>query len=479
VAVERLFQSARGGWVVPHEDSVSSHQLNEFAAVADNPFVLITGVPGAGKTHLLAAAVRAAACRDGLESIAVCAPTGKAAVRITQALLRNGINLEATTTHRLLGVQRNGHDGDGWSFRFDANNPLPYRYVCCDEMSMMDVPMMYNLLTALAPGTCFIGCGDPHQLPPVSHGAVLRDMVAANLPRCHLTEIQRNSGLITAACRAILAGDEVEFAEQFNIPEKRNLRFVNCDTERDQLDALGVFVQALQRKPECNIFDDLQVLAPRNEESGVSVKALNKFLQAIINPPREGDPLGKAEGFRLRDKVMCRSNTFTKRYTLGELKVYHAVDSWQEYQGTLDDPEKAFIANGDMGRVVAVSDKRAEVIVRFSYPTRFVKWRIAGKKQEDDAKIGGGKDDLVHAYAVTNHKFQGSECPYVIQICDSAGDRVASQEYWYTGISRATVWSAILGQRKVFERQRRRAELPGRKTFLKELLFEGEQSVAT
>ena len=471
-AIKRLFDRGQGGWIVPEASAVSAHQLAAFKPVSESPFILITGVPGSGKTHLAAAAVRAVVCKHGLNAVAVCAPTGKAAVRITQALLKNGINIEATTIHRLLGVQRNGRDGEGWSFNFDADHPLPWRFVVVDEFSMLDTDLAFALFSALAPGSSVLAVGDPNQLPPVGHGAVLRDVIAAGLPRAHLTEIQRNNGGVTEACRAIVEGRRVEFCEKLDLPNGANCKWVECETDEDQLAALRVHVDALRKRPNFNLFDDLQVLTPRNDESRVARKQLNAYLQQLINPELPTDPKGKAEGYRLRDKVICLSNTQTDLVRMVAGSPHWTTDSWVKVQGTLEQPGLTFVANGDMGRIVAVHDRRAEVIVRFMFPTRYVKWRLTGKKKEDAARLGGGKEDLALGYAITFHKSQGSEWPWVIGMVDANADRVASKELAYTGLSRLITANVWIGRRATFDRQVRRAELPGRKTFLKELLLE-------
>jgi hypothetical protein len=98
----------------------------------------LQGSPGVGKTFCVAAIVKAVIQRFGQDSIAVCAPTGKAAVRVAQSMQANGVDLPASTIHRLLQVEGEGGDGDGWSFHFNEQNPLPYRFMIIDEASMID-----------------------------------------------------------------------------------------------------------------------------------------------------------------------------------------------------------------------------------------------------------------------------------------------------------------------------------------------------
>jgi exodeoxyribonuclease V alpha subunit len=406
----------------------------------------------------------------GENAIAVCAPTGKAGVRVTQALLKNHVKIEATTIHRLLGMQRNGRDGEGGAFAYGPDNPLPYRFVAMDEGSMGDTDLDASFFSAMAPGTNVVIVGDENQLPPVGHGAPLRDMIAAGLPRAHLTEIKRNSGLITEACKALREGRPIPTCKKIDLPAGQNLRFIESGTEEEQLDVLRRVVEGIRGIPNTNIMQDLQIICPRNDDGLVSRKPLNEYLKTIFNPRLIHDTDGKAEGFQLRDRVICLSNTQTERMVFDASRDISLVESWHKANGTLENSGVTFVANGDQGFIVAVSKARAEVIVRFVHPDRYVKWRLGGKAPEGDKKLGGKKEDLALAYAITGHKSQGSEWPYVIIMVDAGGERVASKEWWYTVISRAVTFGVIIGKNSVMQKQARRAELPWRKTFLRELL---------
>lgn len=231
----------------------SQHQHDTAMQALARPFGILAGSPGTGKTHSLAFILRNIIERFGADSVAVCAPTGKAAVRATQSLQRLGLPLKATTIHRLLGIGRNGHDGQGWGFIHCRDNALTQRFVVVDESSMIDTSLLADLLDATTdpvelpaqpamtipagqpipprcrrcgrvltdpeswkigygpeckrhvepadyrelqpeldtletvipaapalslPGTHVLLVGDPYQLPPVGHGAPLRDLIA-------------------------------------------------------------------------------------------------------------------------------------------------------------------------------------------------------------------------------------------------------------------------------------------------------------
>ncbi len=133
-------------------------------------------IAGTGKTYSVARLIGAVGERDGWESVAVCCPTGKAASRITEAMQGYGLPLRAKTIHSLLKVASK-EEGEGWGFEHNEHNPLPFRYVFLDEASMPDADIMAALLRALPAGAHLMLVGDTNQLPPVGHGAPLRDLI--------------------------------------------------------------------------------------------------------------------------------------------------------------------------------------------------------------------------------------------------------------------------------------------------------------
>lgn len=386
-AVKRLCSSGKTSWpaaipVAEGEVSPTPHQLGELANALRSPVGVFIGGPGSGKTFTLSFLLREITRRWGTSSVVVCAPTGKAAVRATQSLQARGLDLRASTIHQTLEIGRNGHDGAGWGFQRNQDNPLDATFVIVDESSMIDTQLMASLLDACSagldipeqqeqtfqcgdtiparclrchrvlrderskeigygpecaklvnpagyrpvrdevageavtiphrpgihvPGTHVLFIGDPHQLPPVGHGAPLRDIIAAGVPTGELTEIQRNAGRIVRECQAIKAGRPVEWSPTIDLAAGENLRLIDCqqgETAELLFDIMGRGVRGFHP------VWDTQVIVALNDKGTCSRTELNGRLQRLLNPDGWTHPKSK---FRVGDKVICLRNTWLKQ----------------------------------------------------------------------------------------------------------------------------------------------------------------------
>jgi exodeoxyribonuclease V alpha subunit len=471
-------------------EDVSEHQRAALYRALCRPVGILTGSPGVGKTTCIAAVVRGLLAA-GRHDIAVCAPTGRAAVRCTQALRDRGVvsdHLVARTVHQTLGVVRGGGDGGGWVFNYTAHRPLPVRFVILDEASMLSTSLAADLFTALAPGTHVLLVGDAGQLPPVEHGSPLRDLAAGGVPAGELTEIHRNAGLIVRACVEIRQGRAFETCERFDPGAGANLRHVEAATPGGQLEAL---LGILRRFGESGTFDpvnDVQVITALNTKSEVAREPLNRLLQSALNPAAQAPVLaGGGDIYRVGDKVICLRNHWTA-----------GGRPW-DGAGRDDDDRGAartYLANGEMGIVTATQHGIVEAAFEdpprtvrtaaprgiygavFNRPPRTV--RFATRRERETADGGRREEDntdFALGFAITVHKAQGAQWPCVIVMIDaSAGAaRVACREHWYTALSRAERLCITIGQKKVMFRQARKPALERRKTFLTRLLL-GEGS---
>lgn len=463
------------------DSELSEHQIDKLFDATKGRIGILAGSPGTGKTYTAAALVKAIIAEHGSESVAICAPTGKAAVRVTEAMAGYGIEKRASTIHSLLGVSRrksaDGNNGDGWAFTHGAGNPLPHRFIIVDESSMIDTGLMASLLSARAVGSHVLFVGDPNQLPPVGHGAPLRDLIAANVPYGELREIRRNSGSIVRACVQIRDGKSFAVDSRIDLAAEppRNLKVVDAAGPDQQVAKILLAIQCAKADGRDPVWD-CQVIVPVNAKSQLSRKELNKVLQRELN--KTGVKAG-SNPFLIGDKIVCLKNSFMP------------ADEGRcspEALAMADGDGKLFVANGELAEVVEVAEKLT--VARLSSPERFVKiprgnQKNGGDEEGDDGGNGGSGEAAAEnksdtgcqwdlGYALSCHKSQGSEWPVVIvMIDDYPGARmVCSREWLYTAISRAKTLCLLVGRKTTADGYCRKQALYRRKTFLKELIFE-------
>jgi len=431
----------------------TDHQRETIAKSFAGPVGILTGGPGTGKTFTVAAAVREIAKNFGLGAINAIAPTGKAAVRCTEAFGKLGLPIEATTIHRFLGVGRNGHDGQGWGFQHGEDSPVETKFLVIDEASMLDTDLAAAVFSALRPGTHVLLVGDPYQLPPVGHGAPLRDMIEV-LPAGELTKIERNSGDICRVCNDIRSGRGYQPSSGgAEVAAGKNVR--HWET-RDASHSIGKLQDLLcSPPPSIDPIWDVQVLCAVNEKSDLGRKFLNKQLQDLLNPA--GDRVDGCP-FRLGDKVICTSNSLLM------------MESTPNEIG-MNTEEGTFVANGEIGKVVWLQKNLMKV--EFESPRRTVKVPMGKPSEgEEEAVKDRARCEFDLAYAITVHKAQGSQSPVTIVMIDDCGaaNQVCNREWHMTAMSRPEKLLITIGKRHVVDKQSRRVGLRDRKTFLKELI---------
>jgi exodeoxyribonuclease V alpha subunit len=377
----------------------------------------ITGGPGVGKTTVLKAILGVLNAK-GVRA-ALCAPTGRAAKRLTEAT-----GLDAKTIHRLLEI--NPRDG---RFRRNQHNPLGCDLLVIDETSMVDVPLMAALLRAVPTTAAVLFVGDVDQLPSVGPGQVLADLLNSGaLPVVRLTDVFRQaaeSRIITNAHR-INHGDMPEPSPR---EEPSDFYFVDA---ADPDEAARRIVQLVKdRVPQrfgLHPTRDVQVLCPMNR-GATGARALNLALQAALNPQQSGAARVERFGwtFGVGDKVMQIENDYDK-------EVY----------------------NGDLGFIAAIDVDQAQVMITFD--GREVPYDLAEL------------DRIVLAYATTIHKAQGSEYPAVVIPLTMQHFPMLQRNLLYTGITRGKRLVVLVGQRKALALAVRNADARRRWSKLRELL---------
>lgn len=437
-------------------EGVSEHQAAAAQVVLSREIAILGGGPGTGKTYTAAKIIGQAIATYGVDKVAVGCPTGKAAVRITESLNDAGIKLVARTWHSILKVSEMSETG-GWSFEHNEGNRLPYQFLVGDESSMLDATLMSCILKAIPTGCRLLLVGDVQQLPPVGHGAPLRDMINAKLPYAELTEVRRNSGHIVQTCQHIRKGERWSGVEKINIETGDNLKVLEVSNAEAQIQKMIDAIRATGSWGELDPVWDCQVIVPVNRKSPLARTKLNQVLQAEFNTNESipGNP------FRLDDKVV---NTRNAQLDLIDEEGHKAFDEKGE-------PIRAYVANGEIGRVVKVEPRR--LVIKLESPDRLVvvpRGKTKDEGDDDDGPNTGCSWDL--AYAISAHKSQGSEWPVAIVMLDEypGAMRLCDRAWLYTAISRAKKLCLMIGKKETADAMCRRTNIQYRKTFLKELI---------
>ena len=423
---------------------LAKEQTEAVVLAATNGLLVMTGGPGTGKTTTVSTMLRYFRSLD--LTILLAAPTGRAARRMTEAT-----GCEASTIHRLLEVSSTSEDMDGHvHFERNADNPLEADVIIIDEMSMVDVALMYALLQAVPVGTRLVLVGDVDQLPSVGPGAVLRDVLAAEIfPAVRLQHIFRQaaaSDIVTNAHR-INRGEEIRLdnkSRDFFFLRRQNVDHIVGNMILLIREKLPKYVHA---RPY-----DIQILTPMRK-GPLGVERLNVLLQAQLNP---ADP-SKAEKafgegiFREGDKVMQVRNN------------YELV--W-EIRGRYGTPvhQGEGIFNGDLGIIRQRNHAASYMTIEFD-DGRFVEYPY------------GCLEDLELAYAVTIHKSQGSEYPAVLLPLLSGPKLLFSRNLLYTAVTRAKSCVVILGSEETVQMMIDNRQDSLRYTSLRERILENWEYV--
>lgn len=396
--------------------------------VKNNRFSILSGKPGTGKTTATLAIIEWAES-EGLKVIQ-CAPTGKAAKRMFEATGR-----PAATIHSTLVCTFGEH---GFEFQHNEHNPLPADLVIIDETSMITNSLMADLLKAInSEQTKVLMVGDPAQLPSIGAGAILRDLIqSGEVPNTELKEIQRNSGEIVLACAAIHAGEIYTPAKAINLEAENpvNLIHIECMTPEKTLIALRSVVCSRMPIRGYNPVDDVQVISPVNIRGPLSCQAINQMIQNDLNPAKDDDMGGK---WRVGDKVINTKNE--------KVETPKGIE--------------ARIVNGDIGKILDIDYHNKEMVVQFFDPNRTV-------------LIGLNDNNLLHAYAITCHRFQGSESPVVVIPVHSSFSFFTTKSWIYTAISRAKEICITIGNFAAIEQMIHNRNDHYRVTRLQERLHE-------
>ena len=387
----------------------SAEQEQAIRRAATSGLLMITGGPGTGKTTIL----------NGILSLlgqmqlrcVLAAPTGRAAKRLTEVT-----GEEASTIHRLLEASVDPHTGK-MVFVRDAGNPIQADAVIVDEMSMVDVQLLYSLLQAIPQGKRLILVGDPDQLPPVGPGFPFSDMLRAGvLPGVRLVEIfrQAQKSLIVMNAHRVNQGQMPELKVTSS-----DFFFLRRQTEEQLASTIRDLCTTRLPKNMGIPPEQIQVLCP-TRKGGVGTIALNQLLQQALNPasPEKKEHQNGQFLFREGDRVMQIRNNYDIL--------------WKKLDGSA---VGTGIFNGDMGVITSIDSNQETMTIVFD----------DRQAQYDFTQL----NELEPSYAVTVHKSQGSEYRAVILTAWNASAYLLSRSILYTAITRARELLILVGREDI------------------------------
>ena len=448
VPLKDLASEALKVWAEGKKISLTQQQLAAAVQALVSPVSLLTGLPGTGKTTTLMAVV--SVLQDMGLNILLAAPTGIAAKRMTTVTGK-----EAYTIHRAFGAKGfggsdsekgssyvgvvrgankksgrsdSGHDAE-WDF--GPGNPHPAQIVIVDECSMLDLHMLYRILTSTSDTCRIVFVGDPYQLPSVGAGDVLRDLVQSEVfPHSHLDQIFRQEG----TSGIVIAAHDVHLGRTPKIDGK-DFILMGADTEEEAADIITQISMKLKEKKAV-----FQVLSPRHAgEAGVT--SLNQRLRIALNPALTGLTEHRLGGSVVRegDRIMVIKNDANNG-----------------------------VFNGDVGKISRIDKVAKEIEVKIfegiGVPSRLVRYDFKNATKA-----------LRLAYAQTVHKSQGQEYDIIVLPVLSAFGRQLQRNLFYTAITRAKKKVFLVGVTGAIEKAVENNRADSRNSFLgKRILRNGK-----
>lgn len=379
-------------WVQKKLDiQLAENQQKAVSSAVSDKVHVITGGPGTGKSTITKAIL--AITSKLTNKILLAAPTGRAAKRMTEIT-----GSKAYTIHSLLEF-----DFKTGRFKRNRESPLDCDLIIIDEASMIDTHLMYSLLKAIPDHARVIFVGDINQLPSVGPGNVLKDIIhSGTIPVTMLTEIFRQA----AGSRIVINAHRINSGA---FPEIQNHKdsdffFIMAETpEQVMQEIVSLVSQRLPRKYNLDTFNDIQVLAPM-KRGIIGTENLNVVLQQTLNP-KDSALMWGGKKFAIGDKVMQIRNNYQRE-----------------------------VFNGDIGRILEIDNVEQQMVVKID--------------DRDVIYEFSDLDELVLSYAVSIHKYQGSECPCVVIPTHTTHFMLLTRNLLYTGVTRGKRLVVLVGTTK-------------------------------
>ncbi len=403
---------------------LSEKQKEAIEAVNENNVAIITGGPGTGKTTIIKCIIQLYEARGN--KVVLCAPTGRAAKRITETTER-----EASTLHRLLEIGKFDDDLFLKNKEEYEVSPLDADVVIVDETSMVDMFLMNYLVSAIYKGTKLVLVGDSDQLPSVGPGSVLKDLIESEkIATVHLDKVFRQAAKsqIVVNAHRVNSGEYFLSKEELKEDSKQDFFVINeTNQEKMLFQVLSLCTGRLQNYGNYDFFKNIQILTP-TKKGLLGTRELNVYLQNALNPEDSHKLDKKANGaiYREGDRIMQIKNNYDI--------------TWQRENPYRPDGIEygTGVFNGEIGTIIEVSEREKSITIKF-----------------DDEKVATYEytdlDQLEHSYAITIHKAQGSEFDVVIMCVPRTAPILLTRNLLYTGITRAKELLIIVGEKKTIE----------------------------
>ncbi|MBO5228897.1 MAG: ATP-dependent RecD-like DNA helicase [Lachnospiraceae bacterium] len=396
--------------------ALEEEQRNAVMEALKKGVLVVTGGPGTGKTTTINTIIQYFETEG--QEVLLAAPTGRAAKRMTETTGK-----EAKTIHRLLEMNGAPEENERVQFMRDEDNPLEADVIIVDEMSMVDISLMYSLLKAITIGTRLILVGDVNQLPSVGPGNVLSDIIRSEA----FTVVKLNKIFRQAAMSDIVVNAHKINSGEYVSLESRSKDFLFIKRAMPDMIISAMITLVKEKLPSyvnADVFD-IQVLAPARK-GALGVERLNVILQQYLNPPdrnkREHEMAGGI--FREGDKVMQIKNNYQLEW---EIKGNY---------GTVVE-QGVGVFNGDIGIIREINSFASNMTVEFDEGRNVV---YTFEQLEE----------LELAYAVTIHKSQGSEYPAVVMPMFAGPKMLMNRNLLYTAVTRAKHCVCLVGVPEVF-----------------------------
>ena len=419
---------------------LSEKQKEAIEAVNDNNVSIITGGPGTGKTTIIKSIIQIYKAKG--KKVVLCAPTGRAAKRITETT-----GEDASTLHRLLEIGKFDDDIFLKKQNDYQGTPIDADVVIVDEVSMVDMFLMNYLVSSLYKGTKLVLVGDSDQLPSVGPGSVLKDLIESEVvTTIHLDKVFRQAAKSQIVVNAHRVNEGEYFLPKNELEEdSKNDFFVINESSPEKVlyQILSLCTGRLQNYGDYDFFKDIQILTP-TKKGMLGTKELNVYLQKALNPEDSFKTEKKTNGaiYRVGDRIMQVKNNYDITW---EKENPYREDGIDYGTG---------VFNGEIGTITAIDEIEKSVTIKF-----------------DDEKVAvyayTDLEQIEHSYAITIHKAQGSEFDVVIMCVPRTAPVLLTRNLLYTGITRAKDLLIIVGDKNVTEFMIQNVDSKKRNTGLK------------